>query len=165
MTEDEFWATVEAARGSGGECEEIAARLKLALEARAPEEIYGYLEVQGRLMARTYRWDLWGAAYVANGGCSDDGFDYFRGWLFAQGRDVFEAAEANPDSIAAVDFEMDEAFCEDMIGAGVGAYKTRTGDYPDGPPHRNPELGEGWDFDDDAEMTRRYPALAARFLT
>ena len=24
-----------------------------------------------------YRWSLWGAAYVINGGCSDDGFEYF----------------------------------------------------------------------------------------
>jgi hypothetical protein len=30
--------------------------------------------------------DQWGAAYLANGGCSDDGFDYFRGWLIGQGR-------------------------------------------------------------------------------
>ena len=24
-----------------------------------------------------------------------------------------------------------------------------------------PELGEGWDFDDDAEMRRRYPRISA----
>ena len=39
-------------------------------------------------MDDSYRWDLWGAAYLANGGCSDDGFDYFRGWLIGQGRKV-----------------------------------------------------------------------------
>ncbi|MFE5591185.1 DUF4240 domain-containing protein [Streptomyces sp. NPDC056549] len=32
------------------------------------------------------------AAYMVNGGCCDDGFDYFRGWLIAQGRNVFERA-------------------------------------------------------------------------
>ena len=33
---------------------------------------------------------LWDAAYLINGGCSDDGFDYFRGWLVDQGRETFE---------------------------------------------------------------------------
>jgi hypothetical protein len=33
---------------------------------------------------------MWVAAYLMNGGCSDDGFDYFRGWLIAQGRTTLE---------------------------------------------------------------------------
>ncbi|MFC9245678.1 DUF4240 domain-containing protein [Streptomyces sp. NPDC057136] len=45
---------------------------------------------------------LWAAAYVINGGCSDDGFDYFRGWLIAQGREVFERTAADPDALAEV---------------------------------------------------------------
>ena len=28
--------------------------------------------------ADSYDWGLWGAAYVIDGGCSDDNFDYFR---------------------------------------------------------------------------------------
>ncbi|MFF5497583.1 DUF4240 domain-containing protein [Streptomyces aquilus] len=35
-----------------------------------------------------------------NGGCSDDGFDYFRGWPIAQGREDFERATADPDALA-----------------------------------------------------------------
>ena len=52
------------------------------------------------LMADSYRTPLWAAAYVINGGCSDDGFDYFRGWLIVQGRQVFERAVADPDALA-----------------------------------------------------------------
>jgi len=32
-------------------------------------------------------------------GCSDDGFEYFRCWLISQGKDVFENALRNPDSL------------------------------------------------------------------
>ncbi|MFL6076856.1 MAG: DUF4240 domain-containing protein [Mycobacteriales bacterium] len=39
-------------------------------------------------MAESYQGDLWGAAYLINGGASDDGFDYFRGWLIARTRGV-----------------------------------------------------------------------------
>jgi hypothetical protein len=38
---------------------------------------------------QVYGWPLWGPAYIMNGGCSDDGFDYFLGWLVGQGREVF----------------------------------------------------------------------------
>ena len=44
---------------------------------------------RGLLVARSYDWNLWGAAYLMKGGCSDDAFDYFRGWLVAQGRRVW----------------------------------------------------------------------------
>lgn len=30
-------------------------------------------------------------------GCSDDSFDYFRGWFIAQGKDVYMDALAEPD--------------------------------------------------------------------
>ena len=42
-----------------------------------------------------YSWDLWGAAYIMNGGASDDGFEYFQRWLISKGRTVFEAAVAD----------------------------------------------------------------------
>lgn len=52
------------------------------------------------MIAAAYRWDLWAAAYIINGGCSDDGFRYFRDWLISEGRSVFEKALKDPDSLA-----------------------------------------------------------------
>jgi hypothetical protein len=57
--------------------------------SRPAEEIVAAQQVLWDLMAESYTNPLWAAAYVINGGCSDDGFDYFRGWLIAQGREVF----------------------------------------------------------------------------
>jgi hypothetical protein len=51
-------------------------------------------------MSCSYLGSLWAAAYRINGDCSDDGFDYFRDWLITQGRDMFEAAVADPDALA-----------------------------------------------------------------
>jgi hypothetical protein len=48
-------------------------------------------------MNRAYPWDLWGAAFVINGGCSDDGCERFRARLIMQGRDVFERALDDPE--------------------------------------------------------------------
>ncbi len=34
-----------------------------------------------------------------DGGCFDDGFEYFRNWLISRGRRVFYAAKDNPDTL------------------------------------------------------------------
>ena len=47
--------------------------------------------------ADSYDWGLWGAAYVIDGGCGDDSFDYFRAYLISRGRTVFETALDDPD--------------------------------------------------------------------
>ena len=63
-------------------------------------EILAYQHLHHQLMAESYHWDLWGAAYLLNFGSSDDGFDYFRGWLLTQGRAIWEAALQDPDGLA-----------------------------------------------------------------
>ncbi|HEY9037623.1 MAG TPA: DUF4240 domain-containing protein [Roseovarius sp.] len=55
--------------------------------------------------ARAYRTDIWALAYLLNDGCSDDDFAAFRCWLILQGRDVFEAALAEPDTFDVSRFE------------------------------------------------------------
>ena len=65
--------------------------------------------------------------YVINGGCSDDGFDYFRGWLIAQGKSVFMKALENPDSLAKLD-EIDEAECEYIMSVAGSAYLEKFSD-------------------------------------
>src|SRR5437868_5917368 len=78
-------------------------------------------------MVESYRSDLWGAAYIMRDGCSDDGFDYFRGWLIAQGEAVFAEALRNPESLAMVQRSDDEeAECEFLLYAALEAYEART---------------------------------------
>jgi Protein of unknown function (DUF4240) len=55
------------------------------LSARPSGEIVSADEFLRGLMADSYRDPLWAAAYLVNGGCSDDGFEYFRGWLIMHG--------------------------------------------------------------------------------
>jgi len=50
------------------------------------------------LLCVAYKQKLWAAAMM--NGCSDDSFDYFRGWLIAQGKDMYFAAPRDPDSLA-----------------------------------------------------------------
>jgi hypothetical protein len=126
------------------------------------------------LRAVSYRWDLWGAAYLLNGGCSDDGFEYFRGWLIAQGHEVFERVLEDPDVLADLPHVRREASaddpldleCESMYGVVWDAYQALTGtmDLPGSIVGRYPPLEQTWDFDDEQQVRQRLPHLAALLL-
>lgn len=100
MTLDEFWDHIRATRRRDPEAH--GDRLVKRLAKLSPEEIIDFDHWWKVSHRKAYRRALWDAAYVINGGCSDDGFHYFRDWLILQGRDVFEAAITDPDTLAAV---------------------------------------------------------------
>src|SRR5436190_9856993 len=125
MTRAEFWALIAAARSDAeGDADRQAEIVEEMLAKRRVKEIVDFDCIFRELMAESYRADLWGAAYIINGGCSDDGFDYFRGWLILQGEPVFSEALRDPDSLAAV--PMSENFdveCEAILYAAGNAYE------------------------------------------
>lgn len=162
MNRDEFWAIIEATP-SDSDPYERAEAVQEALCERSAEEIVDFERHMASLLTESYSWKLWGAAYLINGGCSDDGFDYFRGWLILQGKAVFENAIANPDSLADVPELEEDVECEDILGVAWSAYESVTGDEMPMVSIELPDLGEGWDFDDDEEMEQRYPKLFAKF--
>jgi len=108
-------------------------------------------------MDRAYDHDLWGAAYLLNGGCSDDGFDYFRGWLIGQGQEVYENALRDPQSLRNVTGPC--VSCENFLYIAMDAYEARTGQQL--PPRRRARVelkGRHWDDD---ELPFLYPKLWA----
>jgi Protein of unknown function (DUF4240) len=174
MDREQFWSLIEAAKAvTGGDCRTLTAQLVAALSKRSVNEVLAWDRIHGDLMAESYRRDLWGAAYLINGGCSDDGFDYFRGWLLSQGRANWQAALTAPDSLADHPevrvhrpYQEPDTYleCEDILGVAYHAYEALTGqeltvEVAGMRPWPPAELGEDWDFDDPAEMRTRYPRL------
>ncbi len=176
MNTDDVWHLIGRARLSARDprdADAVAAAAVVLLSAYPPEEIEAYTQPLWDLMAVSYRQELWAAAYLINGGASDDGFDYFRGWLVAQGRETFERAVADPDSLAdlpeviAAAATRQELECEAVLSIAWTAYRRATGaEMPPGTFRINyPDLDEGWDFDDDAEMYEHLPRLAELYLS
>ena len=96
-----FWSLIDKARVSdGADTEARVQGLAKVLTPLPKGELASFQDHYDSLIRLSYRWDLWGAAYIINGGCSDDGFRYFRDWLISEGREVFEKALASPDSLA-----------------------------------------------------------------
>jgi hypothetical protein len=101
MDDQRFWAFVAAARDAAGDdAQERIAGLEQVLLAQDPDDVQEFQDKYDELLQRANTWALWGAASLMNGGCSDDGFRYFRDWLISEGEAVFEAALADPDSLA-----------------------------------------------------------------
>ena len=168
LTDAQFWAVLEAVGPFPlGRQDDHLDSVRSQLLELTPAQVSAFSGHFDRRVAAAFGWDLWGAAYAINGGCSDDGFEYFRRWLVAQGRSVYEAALANPDSLAGLaDPERDDHESEDVGYAAHEVYEELTGgEVPDSDAEQAAEpAGEEWDFDDDAEVRRRLPKLAAIYL-
>jgi Protein of unknown function (DUF4240) len=161
MDENEFWALIDRSRD--GHANDVGAQedaLEELLTGRPRDELETFDRIYREQLARAYRWDLWGAGYVIAGGMSDDSFDYFCDWLISRGRDVFERALADPESLA--DVADGDVEAEGLRYAVQEAYEaTHDDELPiTGPSHGDEPAGEEWDEDRVYEL---YPRLAAKF--
>jgi len=176
MTRDEFWDHIRATRRKDSDAH--VERLVKRLGKLPVEDILDFDHWWDVARAEAYHWNLWGAAYLINGGCSDDGFEYFCWWLILQGRAVFEAAVKHPDSLADV-VDPDEKEYECGSSPTADAWFATTGAEPDDAGYdayhralkaqhpkkiKERSMGRGWDFDDDDQVRRRLPRLAALYL-
>lgn len=100
MNTDRFWEIVGKVRGWEKNPDHHLTALKDELMKLSLDDIAGFQSAFAERMRDSYTWGLWAAAYVIHGGASDDGFQYFRTWLIFKGRDAFETAQRDPDSLA-----------------------------------------------------------------
>jgi hypothetical protein len=157
-----FWTLIATTHGKD------RALLK-NLAASTVEEILAFDHEVYRQLHRAYTGDLWCAAYIACGGCSDDGFDYFCGWLISQGETVFEAALQNPDSLVEP-LKRCRSYPEngDLLSVAARAYTKKTGneDFYELPrPERvpRPALVFRWREEDPESMRVICPRIFERF--
>ena len=100
INKDTFWELIaQAKEHPGGPSEWLMEQLM----DLGPTQAKKFDDIACAYTSLAYQYGLWTAANVMeNGGCTDDGFIDFRGWLIAQGREVYMAALKDPDSLADV---------------------------------------------------------------
>jgi hypothetical protein len=172
MPADQFWETMERAGRFDHDPAAHIDALRSELRALSPEDIISFEVAFRRYLNKAYTWNLWGAADVINGGCSDDGFEYFRRWLVSRGRDVYERALSDPDSLARLDarpgpdgiWEFEEIY---YVARRVFEEKGGKGDVRD---YSEREAGmdgvrpSGEPFEENEDhLARHYPNLWRRF--
>ena len=167
-----FWAIVGESRTGfdsrlrDGNMDKPVERLQELLSDLSPGEVAEFQREFDERLSQAYRWDLWGAAYIIEGGCSDDGFTDFRNWLISMGREVYEAALHDPESLVDVaDADGVEATSFEEFQYVPGrVYEDKAGhDMPDtGVRHAQEPTGDKWSEEGD-DLARRLPRLWAKY--
>lgn len=162
MDTNRFWTIIETATGRDPKTvDDWDDRLVEQLVKLSTEEIQEWDRLFNHCMALAYRYDLWAAAYLINGGASYDGFYYFRCWLIGMGRDTYTKALEAPDSLADVvsstwlDEGIDAEATIDSVASSVGEGAMVTLESPE----KREIVGDKLDFEEDEVMRQALPRL------
>ncbi len=169
MDSSKFWKIIDASRENAqGDLDAQIEALRKQLQDLSPAEIVKFQEIFDAYWLRAYCWDLWGAAYIIGGGCSDDGFMDFRAWLISKGEKAYEEALKNPESLVKVVKDEDEScqfegfqyvasqVWEEKTGKEMNDFPRKNLNYPKSP------AGEEWSEEGD-DLKRRFPKLWRKF--
>jgi Protein of unknown function (DUF4240) len=161
MTLDRFWEVIASTVSVNADGSIDASPLVDFLSTLPPPEIVAFARRCSQLYAESRTWQLWGAASLIHDGAPDDTFDYFRSWLIGRGREVYESAMRDPDTLA--DVASPEAIDDTVYAAGEIAYEAATqSEIPDYSTVW-PDLDKGIDFEDSDVMAEQYPRLSEKF--
>lgn len=158
---NKFWKIINQAKLESEDWEDRPNKLKEILLALGEKEIIEFEKIYQEKMIEAYRWDLWGAAYIISGGCSDDGFHYFCSFLISEGEGIFNNAIIDPNSLSNINIEED-AELEEFGYVASEVYEEKTGetipdnnlDFPADP------IGKNWE---EKDLDGMFPKLAAKY--
>nr|WP_294947086.1 DUF4240 domain-containing protein [uncultured Mucilaginibacter sp.] len=160
LNEDAFWLIIQQSIiESNNNYQQQIPHLQKILSRMDKEQIIKFNNTFTALLAASYTSKLWGASYVINGGCSDDCFEYFRGYLIGHGKNKFYDTYRDPESCA--DWIKPEDDWEGIRYAAANAYKQKTGS--EIPYTYQAEYKLKGKLFDEATVDKQYPKLAAKF--
>ncbi|MFF7275124.1 DUF4240 domain-containing protein [Streptomyces griseorubiginosus] len=191
MDINEWWGLVERARAAVGDRADdreladdpLPEALVDVLAGLEPAEIVDFYVKYVEVEDSAYQYSLCMAAYLIEGSYSNDGFRDFRGGLILLGRDTFSRAVENPDFLAdlptvtrmsreeggwigyeCVSFLISDAY--QRIQGETDSLDTAVETALRGMARPDKPRGEEWNWDpeDEEQMRRRLPRLAALFL-
>lgn len=162
-----FWELIEKTyRASKGDPDKQAKLLIITLAGMSELEIIAYQDIHDDLVDEAYIAELFELAYIMGGGCSNDGFMDFRAWLIGQGKNVFEKALDDPESLIDLVDAGQETQSESLLYVAMKAYELNTGkDIETMPKRKNtmPMKLKGKSSQDEDAMLARFPKATKKF--
>jgi hypothetical protein len=163
MTVKKFWQIVEKVhRDSKGNMSAKRRLLHKELRRLSAKEVRPFDARFGDCEAKAYTWDLWAAAYIIAGGCSDDMFTDFRAALISMGREVFERVTKSPTALVDTKIDKKNAFNEGYGSVASDVYEELTGE--DMPirkkPHPRRPRGKDWR---ESDLALLFPGLVKKY--
>ncbi|MHA7814413.1 MAG: DUF4240 domain-containing protein [Phycisphaerales bacterium] len=178
MDETRFWQVIEpVSRIAGEDIDEQEVEMERQLCKLNDDDLVSFEMRYNRVHAAAYRWGLWEVAYFTSGGCSDDGFTYFRNWLIGRGRIAFDAVLINPDNLADYPMGKDPALSAqcvewDMLPGQIWESREESRDddqwfelVPFERLQPSDPIGEPFDEADVEGFKSRYPRLSTMYTS
>ncbi len=164
MTEDQFWAFIDASREKSKDCEFQARSLHALLFDCSADDILAFNRIFHEKLAESYQWDLWGVVYLIQGECSAQELQNFCAWLIGQGRETFYRILGNPQQILSIVEEDEELLgCEALLHVSTHVYDDVVGDEMPTEGITLPSAMAG-DPLNKASLAERFPDVAAVFV-
>ncbi|MDO6814060.1 DUF4240 domain-containing protein [Tenacibaculum soleae] len=127
LDETIFWNIVDSSVKNTKNQDAQERFLVKEIEKLTPKQMIGFRLRTDKLLYDTYNSEMWCAGYIMNGGCSDDGFEYFRNWIISRGKDTYYKAKENPDSLISEFVEGEEYYdFESFWYVALTAFENKT---------------------------------------
>ncbi|RBQ22981.1 hypothetical protein ALNOE001_12450 [Candidatus Methanobinarius endosymbioticus] len=130
MDKNKFWELIQTSyKEADWVTDKEMGLLINKLAEYSQEEILKFGKIYEIYANESYKSKLWAAACVMNKGCSDDCFDYFRGWLISRGKEPYLNALLDPDSIVDLDIPYEDDYYENeaMLSVALEAFNKKIG--------------------------------------
>ncbi|WP_321515674.1 DUF4240 domain-containing protein [Marinifilum fragile] len=169
LNEDLYWEIIDQSLRNTNHQDAQEQFLIEEIAKLTPKEMVGFRLRTDMFLYETYNSEMWCAGYIMNGGCSDDGFEYFRNWVISRGKETYYKAKENPDYLIKEVVANDDFYeFESFWYVALEAFQQKTGknlyDYID---YDNFKMGEGnyqnfeftWDEENPESMKKICPKL------
>lgn len=165
MHEDHFWEIIQLTHDkANGEFDAQQSEMTKALHKLSPQDIIHFDNRFRELRGRAYDWQLWAAIYIIHGGCSDDSFIDFRGWVISQGKEFYYKTVADPETLVDIDEEKIEVDWEGMGYVPSTVFEELTGKEITSEYRENQDIkGTEWDEESNDELKLMFPKLWAKY--
>lgn len=160
----EFWKLIDKTRETANGDPRKQSDLLTEELAKLPEnEIILFDQIFLDLKDKAYISNLWDAAFIIMYYCGDSCFEEFREWLVGRGKEAYENAIKDPETLVNV-LEIGEQIFPTLLSPAMDAYEKVTGkDIPPMPREWAQLQGKPIGDDRQDEIFARFPKLTAKF--
>ncbi len=173
LDEELYWSIIAKSLKQTKNQDDQEQYLIKEIDNLTPSQMIGFRLQTDKLLYDTYNSEMWCAGYIMNGGCSDDGFEYFRNWVISRGKETYYKAKENPDTlIDEVDSQLEAYDFESFWYVALEAFKQKTGkdlyDYIDDENFTTkegnyPQFEFTWQEENPESMKKICPKLFEKF--
>lgn len=177
MTEDYFWALLNQCKDHGEDINSQVEWLLAQLSQKPLIDIIAFDSILNDHYRASYTSNLWAATFTVLGGCTDDDFDDFRGWIVYLGKDAYYKAIENPETLLPhlnrLEKQKELPKLKGLLTVACEAYEAKTGleaeNYRDmydqllKEEKTMPGIKLAWDEDHLEALHRKFPGLWEAF--